>query len=168
MLQTRYDVINIQNISDSRLCAILILLNCVLPPVRVTPGYKPTVSSAQEETILFDQTEQGAKQKLLALYARFKDLGLPHVPKLIALGANYKDLQGSFFVCYGKLSYKLSCMKRAVDVFIKLTLTLGLQHSKFSKLVWLFVVRCVYGVYVPEKYSSIEKLVIHLNNVQNA
>ncbi|XP_021701070.1 uncharacterized protein LOC110676769 [Aedes aegypti] len=153
---------------DSRLCAILILLNCVLPPVRVTPGYKPTVSSAQEETILFDQTEQGAKQKLLALYARFKDLGLPHVPKLIALGANYKDLQGSFFVCYGELSYKLSCMKRAVDVFIKLTLTLGLQHSKFSKLVWLFVVRCVYGVYVPEKYSSIEKLVIHLNNVQNA
>lgn len=139
----------------------------MLPPVRVTAGYKPTVASAQEEIFLFDNTEQGAKQKLQELYARHKDLGLPPAPKLIALGANYKELQGHFIVCYGDLSYKFTCLKRAVDVYIKLALVLGLQHSKITKLIWLFVVRCVYGVYVPEKYSNIEKLVIHLNNVKH-
>ncbi|XP_062708402.1 uncharacterized protein LOC134288242 [Aedes albopictus] len=162
-----HDVTNTSLSDDSRLCAVLILLNCVLPPVRVTAGYKPTVSSAQEEIFLFDNTEQGAKQKLQELYARHKDLGLPPAPKLIALGANYKELQGHFIVCYGDLSYKFTCLKRAVDVYIKLALVLGLQHSKITKLIWLFVVRCVYGVYVPEKYSNIEKLVIHLNNVKH-
>ncbi|KXJ72672.1 hypothetical protein RP20_CCG017447, partial [Aedes albopictus] len=140
----------------------------VLDSRLVTAGYKPTVASAQEEIFLFDNTEQGAKQKLQELYARHKDLGLPPAPKLIALGANYKELQGHFIVCYGDLSYKFTCLKRAVDVYIKLALVLGLQHSKITKLIWLFVVRCVYGVYVPEKYSNIEKLVIHLNNVKHA
>lgn len=154
-------------LTDSRLCAVLILLHCVLPPTRPTVGYKPTVSSAQEETIIFAQTPQEAKQKLHDLLARYSDLGLKPAPKLIAIGTNYKDLLGSFFVCYNDLCYNLSSMKRAVDVYIKLALVLGLQHSKISKLVWLFVVRYVYGVYVPEKYSNIEKLVVYLSNTRH-
>ncbi|XP_062540848.1 uncharacterized protein LOC134208897 [Armigeres subalbatus] len=166
-LKILHELTNSNLSEDCRLCAILILLNCVLPPTRVAAGFKPTVSSAQQEIILFGSTEYEAKQNLQDLYDRHKDLGLQAAPKLIAIGANYKDLQGPFIVCYSDLCYKLPSLKRAVDVFIKLALILGLQHSRFSKLVWLFVVKCIYGVYVPEKYANIEKLIIHLNNVQH-
>ncbi|XP_055586992.1 uncharacterized protein LOC129748779 [Uranotaenia lowii] len=152
--------------TDTQLCTLLILLNCVLLPVKVARGFKPTILYAQAETVLFAETRQLAVEKYKELCSRLKDLGLPAAPKIVARGRGPTQLQNTFYVIYEELCYELPTLLQAVDVLMQLSHVLGIKHSKVSKQIWLFLARYVYSICTPEKYKSIEKLAVHLQNVQ--
>ncbi|XP_058455270.1 uncharacterized protein LOC131432781 [Malaya genurostris] len=131
---------------DNHLCAVILLLNCVLHPQKVAGKYKPTIVNGIADSILFASSNDDAATKLKALYSRYQDFGLPASSKLIFFGTDYKNLTGIFRVYYGDLFYTLPTVSRAIDVFIKFTAVLGLKHSKFSYLVWLFISRYIYEI----------------------
>lgn len=148
-------------ISDTRVCALLLLLNCVLHPQKVTKCYKPTVINGRDDTIVFADSDTNANAKLTEIYKRYQDLALPRSPKLLFFGTP-TELLGVFRVYYNSYYYTVSSAIRAVDTYIKLTTVLGLKHSKISKLIWLFIARYMYKLKSAETYASIEKFVTFL------
>ncbi|XP_058443690.1 uncharacterized protein LOC131425651 [Malaya genurostris] len=147
---------------DLRICALLLSLNCVLHPQKVTVSYKPTVLNGQNDTVLFANSDDEAKVKLAAVYTQYQSYRIPLTPKLIFFGTQ-ASLTGVFRVYYGDLFYTLPSASRAVDVYIKLCEVLALKHSKISKLIWLFVQHYIYDLDIPERYASIDRLVQFLN-----
>ncbi|XP_058464333.1 uncharacterized protein LOC131438355 [Malaya genurostris] len=147
---------------DLRICALLLSLNCVLHPQKVTVSYKPTVLNGQNDTVLFANSDDEAKVKLAAVYTQYQSYRIPLTPKLIFFGTQ-ASLTGVFRVYYGDLFYTLPSASRAIDVYIKLCEVLALKHSKISKLIWLFVQHYIYDLDIPERYASIDRLVQFLN-----
>ncbi|XP_058814073.1 uncharacterized protein LOC131677980 [Topomyia yanbarensis] len=139
---------------DDRACVLLLLLNTVLHPQKVTSSYKPTVVNGREDTILFANSDIEADEKVREQYKVYQQLGIPLVPKLVFFGR----LSGTFRVYFQGFYYSLQSARRAIDVYIKLTAVLSLKHSKISKLVWLFIARFFYGIKVTERYASIDRL----------
>ncbi|KXJ69394.1 hypothetical protein RP20_CCG027287 [Aedes albopictus] len=143
---------------DSKVCAVLILLNNFLLPTKVTKTFKPTILSAQEDVIFFAATDAEAMQKIHEFNETSCKLGLKPSPKLIFKGENFKSLTGEFEVHYQQIVYRFNSAVRAVDVLIKFSTVFGLEYSKISRLVWNFVSSYMYKIPVPEEYQSIIKL----------
>lgn len=123
---------------------------------------KPSVTNGQEDTIIFADSDDDANSKLATLYRKYKDLGLPTSPKLIFFGSQ-TELLDIYRVYFEDFFYSVPSARRAIDVYIKTTTVLALKHSKISKLIWMFISRYIYGIKVPEKYTSIIKLEAFLN-----
>lgn len=149
-------------ILDMRICVLLLLLNTVLHPQKVTTSYKPTVVNGREDTILFADSNSDADMKVQNLYKVYEQLGIPIAPKLVFFGQP-TDLKGEFRVYYHDFYYSFSSAQRAIDVYIKFTKVLSIKHSKISKLVWMYVARYFYGLKVNERYASIDRLEDFLN-----
>lgn len=154
-------------ILDTRLCILLLSLNCVLHPLKVTKDYKPTVINGQDDTIIFAETEADAETKLSDFYQRYQDLAIPVTPKLVFFGKP-TELLGIFRVYHsldhGSTYYTLSSVSQAIDVYMKLTVVLGLKHSKISKLVWVFIAQYVYQLKPAERYVGVDKLKEYLED----
>lgn len=141
----------------------MLALNTVLPPIAAASRLKPTILIGQEDTLIFVDAKEQAQLKVQETYRSYTELNLPIVPKLIAVGKNLDQLQGTFVVCYGDICYEFQSASRAVDILIKLTAVLGLPFSKISKLVWHFLSGCIYGIQQKESYASINKLKVYLD-----
>lgn len=142
---------------DTKICAFLLALNTVLPPIAAGYRYKPTVSVAQEDTIVFARSVEDAHSKVQTIYSAYAERSLPVIPKLVVLGDNLNNLLGRFFVYYGDIHYELPSAARATDVIIKFTAVLGLPYSKLSKLVWYSIGDIVYNIDHRERYASCVK-----------
>ncbi|XP_062554068.1 uncharacterized protein LOC134219364 isoform X2 [Armigeres subalbatus] len=81
---------------NSKHCSILMLLNNVLKPTKVTRIFKPSVLAAQEEVILFAATDDLASATLDKFIDEYTKHGFQPVPKLIAIGENLTTLEGEF------------------------------------------------------------------------
>lgn len=143
---------------DTRICAFLLALNTVLPPISAGYRYKPTISVAQEDTVVFARNEEDAASKIQTIYSAYAERSLPVVPKLVVFGDDLNRMIGRFFVYYGDIQYELPSAARALDVLIKFTAVLGLPYSKQSKLVWYSISDIVYRIPQRELYASCVKL----------
>lgn len=151
--------------SDVRFCGILLLLNCVLHPQKVSINHRPTIVNGQEDTIIFASTYEDAAKKVEEVYRRYEELSIPPTPKLVVFGKDYKNQTGVYRIYYKNLHYTVSTITRAIDVLIKFTVVYGVKPSKISYLVWLFIYHFVYGINRPEKYTSVTKLEEYLSTV---
>lgn len=150
---------------DVRFCGILLLLNCVLHPQKVSINHRPTIVNGQEDTIIFASTYEDAAKKVEEVYRRYEELSIPPTPKLVVFGKDYKNQTGVYRIYYKNLHYTVSTITRAIDVLIKFTVVYGVKPSKISYLVWLFIYHFVYGINRPEKYTSVTKLEEYLSTV---
>ncbi|XP_058467124.1 uncharacterized protein LOC131440050 isoform X2 [Malaya genurostris] len=151
---------------DTKHCALLLLLNTVLPPTSAAFRFKPTIRLAQEDTIIFAASLSEARLKVQNIYETYIERNLPVVPKLIALGSDYKSLEGRFFVQYNDICYEFKSARRATDVLIKLSVVFGLQSSRISKLVWNFIKHFAYDIKQRESYASINNLLHYLSGCE--
>ncbi|KXJ67902.1 hypothetical protein RP20_CCG007871 [Aedes albopictus] len=151
---------------DFRLPAVLLGLNTVLIPVKTASGFKPTIATAQDDTLLFCKTSDDAKLALDNLQANWDEQGGSAIPKLVVFGTDYTNVTGNCMVAYKHLRYNLPSIARGIDVLIKLTVVLGLPTSKVSKLVWLFVKKHVYELDCTNTYVCITKLSGYLTSNQ--
>ncbi|XP_062562792.1 uncharacterized protein LOC134226195 [Armigeres subalbatus] len=148
---------------NTKICAVLILLNNFLLPTKVTKTFKPTILSAQEDVIFFAETDIEATQKINGFNETVCKLGLKPSPKLVFKGADFKSLTGVFEFHYQNIVYRVDSAARAVDILIKFSTVFGLDYSRISRLVWNFVCSYVYNLPVPEEYESIIKLKRYLS-----
>ncbi|XP_058832953.1 uncharacterized protein LOC131690894 isoform X2 [Topomyia yanbarensis] len=81
---------------DAKHCSILLLLNKVLKPTKVTRNFKPSVLVAQEEVILFAASDESAAKVLEKFTDDYKKYGFQPVPKLVFIGKNVNSLGGEF------------------------------------------------------------------------
>lgn len=139
-----------------RICSLLLLLNCILTPQKVSTSFRPTIINGKDDTILFADSDETASDILSNVYSGYRDLHLETVPKLIFFGTPTR-LLGVYRVYFEEVVYNLPSVRRAVDVYIRLCTVLAIKHSKISKLVWIFVARYVYGLVVKERYATVEK-----------
>lgn len=139
------------------------LLNCVLPPAKVTANFKPSILRAQEDVIIFAASDEDARQKLDNFNEMYTDLGFEIVPKLVFRGEGILSLSGQFEMHYKDIVYSLPSAKRAVDVLIKLITVFGLKHSKISRFAWQFIRSAYYKVPGEAAYSTILRLRRELN-----
>ncbi|XP_055605922.1 uncharacterized protein LOC129754079 isoform X2 [Uranotaenia lowii] len=151
--------------ADTKLCALLLALNAILPPIAVGRRYKPTIRDAQQDTILFVPTSAQIDLQLESLYETYKDKGLPIVPKLVVVGS-VTEIEGSFIVGYHKKLYHTQSAARALDIVVKLTAVHNLPYAKLSKLVWHFITDYIYQIKQLETYSAIEELKRHLTKTE--
>ncbi|XP_058464157.1 uncharacterized protein LOC131438283 isoform X2 [Malaya genurostris] len=145
-------------ILDTKICALLLLLNTVLAPISVAARYKPTITVAQDDTIIFANDEPEVILKVKNVNAGYKERNLPSAPKLVCIGSDIDNLRQKYLVIYDNLRYELSSAARATDVLIKLTAVLNLPYSKLSKLVWHFLSGVVYKIPQRESYAAIDQI----------
>lgn len=153
-------------ILDSIISAVLILLNNVLKPTKVTRTYKPSILSAQEDIIFFAETDNQVVEKITEFNSTYASLGFSTIPKLVFRGKDITSLVGVYEVHYKGIVYKLDTAARAIDVLVKLSTIFGLEYSKICRLVWNFICSYVYDLAVPEQYESINKLKRFLPKLQ--
>ena len=104
-----------------QIIALLLALNTVLPPIAAGIRFKPTIIVGQEDTALFEDTEDNIETKLASVFDGYRERNLPVVPKLICLGTSIDHLTGRFFVCYPPLRYAVTSARGAIDILVKLT-----------------------------------------------
>ncbi|XP_062565876.1 uncharacterized protein LOC134228112 [Armigeres subalbatus] len=143
---------------DSTISAVLILLNNVLKPTKVTKTYKPSILSAQEDIIFFAESDHQVVQKINDFNATYESLGFQSVPKLVFRGKDVTSLSGRYEVHYKSIVYTLDTAERAIDVLVKLSSVFGLEYSRICRLVWYFICSFIYNIAVPEQYECINKL----------
>lgn len=141
-----------------QISAILLLLNNFLRPTKVTKNFKPSILSAQEDIILFADTDEQALEKIDELNSTYTQFGFSPIARLLFRGQNIRSLTGVFEVYYKGVTYKLDTAARAIDVLVKLNTIFGLEYSRISRLVWNFICIFVYELPVQEQYESINKL----------
>lgn len=151
---------------NSIISAVLILLNNVLKPTKVTRTYKPSILSAQEDIIFFAETDNQVVEKITEFNSTYASLGFSTIPKLVFRGKDITSLVGVYEVHYKGIVYKLDTAARAIDVLVKLSTIFGLEYSKICRLVWNFICSYVYDLAVPEQYESINKLKRFLPKLQ--
>lgn len=137
---------------------MLLLLNCILHPQKVSVKIRPTIVNGQEDTIIFASNHDDATEKVTATYRRYEELSIPPTPKLVVFGKDFRSQSGVYRIYYNNLFYTVSKLTRAIDVLVKLTTVFGLKPSRISYLVWLFIFHYVYGIIRPKKYTSVSKL----------
>ncbi|XP_062549483.1 uncharacterized protein LOC134214054 [Armigeres subalbatus] len=120
---------------NSKHCSILLLLNNVLKPTKVTRIFKPSVLVAQEDVILFAATDDDASATLDKFMEEYTKHGFQPVPKLIAIGENVTSLDGEFQVRYKNFTYRFNTLIRAIDVLLKCSAVFGLEHSRISSSI---------------------------------
>ncbi|XP_055543001.1 uncharacterized protein LOC129728579 [Wyeomyia smithii] len=152
---------------DTRLCALLLALNTVLPPIIVSSKFKPKICTAQEDTIIFVSSHEQLIPQLQSVYASYVNRKLPISPKFVAVGVDLETLTGRFFVYHPGFCFELSSAARAIDVLIKTTHLFGLSYPKLSKLVWQFIGCFVYGIDHQESYASVNRLSTFLKQIEN-
>lgn len=145
-----------------KLCALLLGLSTVLPPLIVGRRFKPTIYMAQQDTIIFVESVDQIALKIQETYASYAERKIPLVPKLVVVGTGIDNIQGRFFVCFQDVRYELKSLARATDVLIKLTVVFGLPFSKVSKLIWHFIASSAYGIARPESYMTVNRLNTYL------
>ncbi|XP_065084640.1 uncharacterized protein LOC135706888 [Ochlerotatus camptorhynchus] len=151
---------------NSIISAVLILLNNVLKPTKVTKTFKPSILSAQEDIIFFAETNGQAVQKINDFNSSYESLGFYTIPKLVFRGKDITSLSGGYEVHYKSIVYKLETAERAIDVLVKLSTIFGLEYSRICRLVWNFICSYVYDLVVPEQYESINNLKRFLPKIQ--
>lgn len=149
--------------SDSQVCAVLILLNNILPPTKVSKDFKPTTLVAQEDIILFVNSQQDIRAKVDEVYSMYSEWGIAPIAKLVFVGSYAASLSGEFYVVYKDLVYQVESASRALDVLVKTTLVFGLEFSRVTRLVWNFICTYFYGVPGLAKYASVLKFIDQLN-----
>ncbi|XP_055604249.1 uncharacterized protein LOC129752500 [Uranotaenia lowii] len=151
---------------DSKWCAVLIGLNTILLPISTGARFRPSIQVAQEDTIIWAENEFEIGEQVQKVYAAYAESRLPLTPKLVAVGKDYRDVRGPFYVYYHSFYYKFSTALRAIDVLIKLTAVLGLPFSKLSQLVWQFISASIYELPISERYINIVRLSKHLKSTK--
>lgn len=147
---------------DSRIPAILLALHTVLIPVKVGSGFKPTIATAQADTVLFCENLDEARNTYNNLTAE----ETINSPRFAVLAKDFSTPCTGCLVLYKNLEYRLPTVTRGVDVFIKCLHVLGLPVSKISKLVWIFVSQHFYGIRSSNTYVNIVKLQQYLGKTK--
>lgn len=141
---------------------MLLLLNNILRPTKVTRTFKPTISFAQEEIIIFAETENDIRSKIETAYSMYATWNAPPIPKLVFIGKSTSTLTGSYYVVYKDLSYNAESVARAIDILVKMTLTFGLEFSRVTRLVWNFICSFIYEIPNQARYASVINLIEQL------
>ncbi|XP_062550275.1 uncharacterized protein LOC134215028 [Armigeres subalbatus] len=97
---------------DVKLCALLLGLSTVLPPLIVGRRFKPTIYMAQHDTILFVEYIE-ITAKVQETYASYAERKIAVVPKLVVLGTGIDNIEGRFF-SHGRADKTISCFWTAV------------------------------------------------------
>lgn len=126
--------------------------------MKVAPGFKPTIATAQADTVLFANDIDGARETCNQGIVDDEQNGITASPKLIIFAENYSSPNHGCMVIYRNLEYKFKYISRGVDVFHKLSAVLKIPVSKVSKLVWIFIGHHLYGVCNNNAYKNIDKL----------
>ncbi|XP_055604609.1 uncharacterized protein LOC129752849 [Uranotaenia lowii] len=71
---------------DPKLCALILGLATVLPPIAVTSNFKPTILKAQEDIVLWVECEDQIGTLIENIYATYAQYNIPIVPKLAVIG----------------------------------------------------------------------------------
>nr|XP_029713279.1 uncharacterized protein LOC109402565 [Aedes albopictus] len=79
--------------NDKKVCALLLALNTVLPPIAAASRLKPTILIGQEDTLIFVDAKEQAQLKVQETYRSYTELNLPIVPKLIAVGKTWTSFR---------------------------------------------------------------------------
>lgn len=151
-------------LSETRLLAVLRALSTVLTPVKAANGFKPTIATAQSDTFLLVKDKAEALVELDKLKIAWAEQDKFPTLQLIVLGNDNLITSGECIVAYENLCYTLPTVVRGVDVYIKLSIVLGLPISKVSKLVWTFILQFVYGVDKLSSYVSIKNLIAYIES----
>lgn len=130
----------------------------MLKPTKVTRTFKPSILAAQEEVILFVPAEDSADSTLEKFNEGYCKYGFQPVPKLVFIGEGVESLGGEFQVRYQNFTYRLDSATRALDVLIKFGAVFGQEHSRITRLVWIFITSFFYNVPVQEQYECFDKL----------
>lgn len=149
---------------DTKTCSALLLLNNVLKPTKVTRKFKPSILAAQEEIILFAASDQLAAGVFTKFNEDYSKYGFQPVPKLIFIGEGVDSLGGEFQVRFQNFSYRFNSASRAIDVLVKFCAVFGQEHSRISRLVWLFISGFFYNIPVQEQYECINNLKAYLSS----
>ncbi|XP_055613582.1 uncharacterized protein LOC129760027 [Uranotaenia lowii] len=144
--------------SNVKLCSILLLLNNIFKPTKVTREFKPTVVFAQEDIIIFASTDEEVDQKIAEREISYGKFGFPPTPKLLFRGENAWTLTGTFELHFKDIVYRIDSVAGAVDAFVKFITVFGINCSPVCRLVWNFIRSYVYEIPVAEKYECIETL----------
>ncbi|XP_058821061.1 uncharacterized protein LOC131683247 isoform X2 [Topomyia yanbarensis] len=148
---------------DSKICSILILLNNHLRPTKITKTFKPTILVAQEDTVLFVETETEIEKKLQNTYANYANWNFTQIAKLVFVGSGAANLSGKFFVCYDDLSYQVETVERAIDVLIKFNTVFELEYSRVNRMLWNFLCRYLYKIPCQATYASVDSVIAKLS-----
>lgn len=152
--------------ADARIPAVLLVLSTVLIPVKAASGFKPTIATAQADTVLFETNINQAQENYHQAVVDSEQNGNPIFPKLVVFAEHVSSPNNGCMVVYKHLQYKLNNISRGVDVFHKLTTVLKIPVSKISKLVWIFIGHYFYGIPNKNTYRNIEKLFEFLKKEQ--
>lgn len=152
--------------SDSQICAVLILLNNILPPTKISKDFKPTTLLAQEDIILFVNSQEDISAKVDEVYSMYVEWGLPPTVKLVFVGFDAASLSGQFYVVYKDLIFQVESAARALDVLVKTTLVFGLEFSRVTRLVWNFICTHYYEIPGLAKYASVLEFIDRLSKHQ--
>lgn len=145
-------------ILDTIICGVLLLLNNELRPTKVTKKFKPSILAAQEDIILFAETDEQAACKINEFETTYASYGFQPVPKLVFKGKSFKELTGSYEVRYKHINYQQDSAAGAIVIFVKIVAVFGLEVSKICRQVWNFICSIIYEIPVAEQYESINKI----------
>lgn len=145
-------------ILDTAIGGVLILLNNELRPTKVTKKFKPSILAAQEDIILFAETDEEVASKIKELETTYTSYGFRPIPRLVFRGKNLQALRGIYEVRYRDTVYQLDSAVQAIDTLVKFTTVFGLEYSKICRLVWNFICSFIYDIPVAEQYEAINKL----------
>ncbi|XP_058833277.1 uncharacterized protein LOC131691095 [Topomyia yanbarensis] len=106
---------------DSQISTLLLLLNSILRPTKVKKDFKPTILFAQEDTIIFVESDSDSRSKVDAVYSVYETWSAPSIVKLVFLAPNTLTLSGRYYVVYKHLIYQVDSVARAIDVLVKMT-----------------------------------------------
>lgn len=126
--------------------------------MKAAAGFKPTIATSQADTVLFSTNVDEAREKYNQIVLDCVETGADIPPKLIVFAEGYSSTNNGCMVVYKGLEYQLSSISRGVDVLIKLSAVLGLNISKVSKLVWIFIREHLYNIKSKHAYANIDRL----------
>ncbi|XP_062556663.1 uncharacterized protein LOC134221486 [Armigeres subalbatus] len=147
-----------QATEDILVCCTLMLLNCCVKPCKINKNVRPTILSAQEDTLLFAENLESGVDLIRKLIETYAAQGVAAHPKILAIGSSYRKLTGEFYVIFNRVQYKVDSAARAVDIMIKMCNVMNQPFSKVTKLVWYTVEEVLYDIRAPAQYKEIESI----------
>ncbi|XP_062558580.1 uncharacterized protein LOC134223453 [Armigeres subalbatus] len=143
---------------DTLVCCTLMLLNCCVKPCKINKNIRPTILSAQEDTLLFAENLESGVDNIRKLLETYAAQGVAAHPKILAIGSSYRKITGEFHVIFNRVQYKVDSAARAVDIVIKMCSVMNQPFSKVSKLVWYTIEEVLYDIRAPAQYKEIESI----------
>lgn len=101
-------------------------------------NWKPSISDAQQSTILHCITISQLNSKVEELKKRYLEKGLTFQPIIIVIGDNLTSLT-NFYTFYDGIVYKFPTFLKSLDITFKLMQVMNFEYPIEGKNVYLFI-----------------------------